>query len=68
MTTTYLADEIWNQKRDELAASILTLQAVKLLKGRAADPVLVDAAREAATFQMAEIDLMPESTREAKAA
>lgn len=68
MTITYLSDDIWNQKRDELAASILTLQAVKLLKGRAADPVLVDAAREAATHKMAKIDLLPESCREASAA
>lgn len=68
MTNTYLPDEIWNRKRDELAASILTLQAVKLLKGRAADPVLVDAAREVATHKMAEIDLLPESCREPNAA
>lgn len=68
MTITYLSDEIWNQKRDELAASILTLQAVKLLKGLAADQVLVDAAREAASYQMAEIDLLPASCRESSAA
>lgn len=68
MTTTYLSDDIWNQKRDQLAASILTLQAAKLMKGHAADPLIVEAAREAATHQMAEIDILPESCREADAA
>lgn len=68
MANTYLPDEIWNQRRDEMAASILTLQAAKLLKGLAADPVLVNAAREAATYKMAEIDLLPESCREPNAA
>lgn len=67
MTTTYLSDDIWNQTRDELAASILTLQAVKLLKGRAADPVLVDAAREVATLHLTGTDVLPECCREVEA-
>lgn len=69
--TTYLSDEIWNDSRDALAGSLLLRVAAGLLAGQPVEPTLADLvenAREAANLQMANINLMPESCREAEAA
>lgn len=60
----YLDETEWAEKRNALAASMLAREAANLMAGRPVqNPALIDAALETAGWTMAEIGIVPESTR-----
>lgn len=65
VTNSYLSTEIWTDRRNALAGSMLVREAAALLAGKPIENLaLVEAAIEAANVQMAEIGMMPEDLRD----